>query len=90
MPFGVVMSQDVFQQKMNMILEQCPGIIRLIDDVVVYGQTNQEHAHNLMKVARPIGLCFNSTKCAMDQKEIHFGAVFSKNDLHTDKITTLS
>ena len=39
MPFGLVMSQDVFMQRMDMILEKCPGTIGLIDDVIVYGKT---------------------------------------------------
>lgn len=65
MLFGLVMSQDVFQQKMDMILEQCPGTIGLIDDVVVYEQTKAEHVqnlHNLMKVGWSLGLFVNSTK----------------------------
>ena len=37
MPFGLVMSQDVFQQKMDQILEQCPGTIGIADDVAVFG-----------------------------------------------------
>ena len=43
MPFGLIMSQDVFQQRMDMILEQCSGTIGIADDVVVYGRI----CHNL-------------------------------------------
>ena len=43
MPFGLVMSQDVFMQRMDMILEKCSGTIGLIDDVIVYGKTKEEH-----------------------------------------------
>ena len=66
MPFGLVMSQDVFQQKMDQILEQCPGTIGIADDVAVFGQTEEEHEqnlHNLMQVAAKSGLVFNSKKC---------------------------
>ena len=75
MPFGLVMSQDVFMQRMDMILEKCPGTIGLIDDVIVYGKTREEHdsnLHNQMRIARTEGLCFNSEKCVIDQKQIHF------------------
>ena len=37
MPFGMKMSQDVFQIQMDRILEQCPGVIGIHDDVIVYG-----------------------------------------------------
>ena len=47
MPFGLVMSQDVFQQKMDMIIEKCPGALALIDDVIIHEKTKEEHDHNL-------------------------------------------
>lgn len=42
MLFGLVMSQDVFQQKMDMILEECPCTLGQIDDVIVYGKHLRE------------------------------------------------
>ena len=47
------MSQDIFMQRMDTILEKCPGTIGLIDDVSVYGKTKEEHdrnLHNLMRI----------------------------------------
>ena len=79
MPFGLVMSQDVFMQKMDMILEKCSGTLGLIDNVIVYGKTKEDHdqnLHNLMKVSQTEGLCFNSDKCAVDQKQIDFSVQF--------------
>ena len=47
MPFAIVMSQDVFQQRMDQILERCPPkTIGLADDVAVYGHTEKEHDEN--------------------------------------------
>ena len=37
MPFGAKMSQDVFQLRMDAILEQCPGVIGIHDDMVIFG-----------------------------------------------------
>ena len=85
MPFGLAMSQDTFQQKMDM--NQCLGTIRLIDDVVVYGQTKayDQNLYNLMKVARQEGLYYNSDKRVVDQKDINFfGTVFRENGLYPD------
>ena len=32
MPFGAKMSQDVFQMKMDLVMERCPGVISIHDD----------------------------------------------------------
>ena len=82
------MSQDVFQQKMDMIIEKCPGALALIDDVIIHGKTKEEHDHNLQKLketARTAGLTFNSSKCAINQKQVRFfGAIFDENGIHPD------
>ena len=75
MPFEIVMSQDVFQQKMDQILEICPGTVGIADDVAVFGKTEDEHdanLHNLMRVASESGLMFNSEKCRIKQNQINF------------------
>ena len=75
MQFGLVISQDIFMQRMGMILEKCPGTIGLIDDVIGYGKTKKHdrNLHNLMRIVQTEGLCFNSEKCAIDKKkQIHF------------------
>ena len=36
MPFGAKMSQDMFQLRMYAILEQCPGVIGIHDDMVIF------------------------------------------------------
>ena len=35
MPFGMKMSQDMFQIQMDRILEQCPRVIGIHDDVII-------------------------------------------------------
>ena len=42
MPFGAKMSQDVFQLRMDAILEQCPGVIGIHDDMVIFGVDQEE------------------------------------------------
>ena len=37
MPFLAKLSQDVFQLWMDAILEQCPGVIGIHDDMVIFG-----------------------------------------------------
>ena len=37
MPFRAKMSQDVFQMKMDLIMERFPGVISIHNDIVAYG-----------------------------------------------------
>ena len=88
MPFGLIMSQDVFQQRMDMILEQCSGTIGISDDVVVYGRDKSEHdAHlnSLMQVASQEGLVFNSKKCEINVDSVKFfDTIYDSNGAHPD------
>ena len=65
MPFGAKMSQDVFQLRMDAILEQCPGVIGIHDDMVIFGVDQQDHDANLinlLNVYQKEGLVLNSKK----------------------------
>ena len=52
MPFGAKMSQDMFQLWMDAILEQCPGVIGIHDDMVIFGVDQQDHDANLINLER--------------------------------------
>ena len=54
MLFGLVMSQGVFMQRMDMILEKCPSTTELIDNVIVYRKTKEEHDSNLHNLMRSV------------------------------------
>ncbi|XP_014679079.1 PREDICTED: RNA-directed DNA polymerase homolog [Priapulus caudatus] len=41
LPFGLNVSQDVFQKRMDHILEQCPGTTGIADDVAVFGKSKE-------------------------------------------------
>ncbi|XP_041470077.1 uncharacterized protein K02A2.6-like [Lytechinus variegatus] len=88
MPFGLVMSQDVFQHRMDQNLEQCIGVIGITDDIVVLGDSQQSHDRNLyalMEVAAKSDLKFNSSKCSINQERVvFFGMVYDKHGVHPD------
>ena len=44
------MSQDNFQMKMDLIMEWCPGVISIHDDIVVYGVSQEDHDANLVNL----------------------------------------
>ena len=66
MPFGLKMSQDVFQMHMDQLTDRLPGIITIHNNICVYGKTQEQHDKHLlqlMKTAAKQGLAFNSKKC---------------------------
>ena len=78
------MSQDVFQMKMDLIMERCPGVISIHDDIVVYGVSEEDHDANLvnlLNVAQIEGLVLNSKKLELPRVPF-FGAEYSADGMH--------
>ena len=95
MPFGLKMSQDVFQMQMDQAADHLPAIITMHDDICVFGHTPKKHDWHLLcliKTATEHGIIFNSAKCWIRQPQITFcGAVFTAQGMWPDpsKIQTL-
>ena len=47
LPFGLNVSQDIFQARMDQILEGLEGVTGIGDDVCVYGENSEDHDRNL-------------------------------------------
>ncbi|XP_048242459.1 uncharacterized protein LOC125374835 [Haliotis rufescens] len=81
-------SLDIFEEKMDLILEQCPGTLGISDDTAVFGKTVEEHdqnLHQLMKVAARYGLIFNIEKCEIRKERIKFfGNYYNAQGVHPD------
>ena len=90
MPFGLKMSQDIFQMRMDQITNRLPGIIAIHDNICVYGKDTTEHDNNLLKLmqtAQDHGLVFNSNKCSICQPQISFyGAIFTAQGMKPDPV----
>ena len=88
LPFGLCVSQDIFQQRMDEILESLEGCVGIADDICIFGATQEEHDKRLialMEVAKSAGLVFNSTKCSINQSSISFfGNVYSAAGIGPD------
>ena len=88
MPFGAKMNQDVFQLRMDAILKQCPGVIGIHDDMVIFGVDQQHHDANLiniLNVCQKEGLVLNSKKLELRKERFtFFGAEYSAQGMHPD------
>ena len=73
LPFGLKVSSDVFQERLNSVLQGVKGITGCVDDVLTRGVDSKDHDVNvlrLLETARMNGIKFNpknlqfrSTKC---------------------------
>ena len=88
MPFGAKMSQDVFQLQMDAILEQCPGVIGIHNDMVIFGVDQEDHDANLinlLNICQKEGLVLNSKKLELRRERVtFFGAEYSTQGMHPD------
>ena len=88
MPFGAKMSQDVFQLWMDAILEQCPGVIGIHDDMVIFEVDQEDHDAkliNLLNVCQKEGLVLNSKKLELQRERVtFFRAEYSTLGMHPD------
>ena len=95
LPFGLVCSQDIFQKKMDQILQECQGCIRIADDITVHSCTKAEHdAHlrDLMWITHKNNLVFNPWKTHVKAQAINFfSCLYNANGVHPDqgKVNTI-
>ena len=83
MPFGLKMSHDVFQAKIDQTFEGCEGTIGIADDIVIFGKSEQEHDHHLhgmLTRCRNTGLKLSTDKCKIKQRKIKFYGVICGED----------
>ena len=82
--FGLASAPSAFQKLMHSVLSDVPGAKCILDDVIVWGRTKQEHDNNLHRVLGKflkVGLKLND-KCQFNvQKVEFFGHVLSPDGL---------
>ena len=62
---GSIVTQDVFQKKLDAIFLDIPGVTRIADDMNIYGKDDLEHDGNLLnflEVCRKNNLTLNVEK----------------------------
>ena len=88
LPFGLKVSQDFFQEKMDLILSGCTGTMNIADDIIVFGRDVKDHdrnLHGLMAKAEAHGLVLNGDKCVVRSNSIKFfGMVFTTEGVKPD------
>ena len=89
LPFGVASAPAVFQKTMETILQGMPHVICYLDDILVTGCTEAEHASNLEEVLSRLqahGVRLKREKCRFFQKSVEYlGHHISADGVHTTK-----
>ena len=88
MPFGIHSAQEVFQKTMDLAFEGMKCCKSIIDDMLVWGSSNEEHDRNLVNVlerSREIGIKWNAEKCVIGATSVsYFGHVLSNKGVQPD------
>ena len=73
---------------MSQILSGLPGVVCMIDDILVFGQSQQEHDQRLdsvLKIISKAGITLNSEKCEFSKNSVKFlGHVIDEVGIHPD------
>ena len=72
MPFGLKVSGDVFQERLDRVIRLEPGVLGITDDIVIHGATENTHDGTVLvlcETARLNNLSLNSKK--MQFKSTH-------------------
>ncbi|KAL6470492.1 hypothetical protein MHYP_G00216110 [Metynnis hypsauchen] len=75
LPFGITSAPEIFQRKMSELLHGHEGTVVYMDDILVFGETQEIHDQRLKQVMETItaaGLRLNKDKCRLSQPELNF------------------
>lgn len=88
MPFGTKSASEIYQKIMSQMLEDITGAEVMIDDILVWGSTIEEHDHRLRKVLQRVkeyNLKLSKKKCIVRKTGVKYvGQVFTQNGVKPD------
>lgn len=88
LPYGIQSAPEVYHKTIHMIFEHIPGVDTMMDDIIVWGSTRQEHDERLRQVldkTREVNLKLNKDKCEFAVKSLTFvGDVVSEEGVKPD------
>ena len=88
LPFGISCAPELFQLRMNKILEGLKGVVCQMDDVLVFGSNQAEHDERLIATLERIkaaGVTLNKDKCKFSVNAVKFlGHIVDQDGIKAD------
>ena len=75
LPFGISSAPELFQKRMQKILEGLEGVVCQMDDILVFGSNQAEHDARLVAVMERLesaGVTLNPDKCEFRKRTVKF------------------
>ncbi len=74
-PFGLSSMQEIFNKKLDFIIEGLEGVVKSTDDFLVFGKDKAEHdarLRNLLERFKASHVTLNKEKCEFSKSEVEF------------------
>lgn len=85
LPFGLCSAPEVFHRTFENIFHDIPGIEVYIDDLVVWGENEKQHADRLNRMCKRKNVKFFKNKCKFGLSEVKYvGHIISKECIKPD------
>lgn len=88
LPFGISSAPEIFQREMQKALEGLEGVTCQMDDILIGGDTQEEHDSRVEAVLQRLvaaGITLNPDKCGFSKTEVKFlGHIINKEGIHVD------
>ena len=92
LPFGITSAPELFQRRMSSLLNGMPGVVCLMDDVLIFGKSQAEHDAHLEAVLKCLvsaGVTLNPDKCEFSNLELKFlGHIVNSHGVQVDPAKT--
>ena len=75
LPMETIVASDVFQKKLDEIFHNVPGVTGIVDDMVIYSKSIEEHDKHFLSflsIVRKNNLKLNALKLQFQLKEVSF------------------
>ena len=86
--FGISSAPEIFQYRVQQVIMNLPGVKNIMDDIIVFGRSEQEHDERLIKLLERLSehnVTLNAEKCKFRTAEVKFmGHVLSTKGITTD------
>lgn len=92
LPFGIASAPEHFQNRMMKVTEGLEGVVRHMDNVLIWGSTQAEHderVHAVLHRTQAAGITLNTAKCEFSKTTVKFlGNVLSADGVSPDQEKT--